>query len=57
MPKRGAEKDLNKDNADHEEADVCNSFEKVIFEPNSEPKEEPSTGFVRANDEEISRRR
>ncbi|KAG6860765.1 hypothetical protein C0995_007797 [Termitomyces sp. Mi166 len=40
MPKRGAEKDLNKDNADYEEED-----------------EEPSTGFVRANDEEISRRR
>ncbi|KAG5734464.1 Nucleoporin nup61 [Termitomyces sp. T112] len=40
MPKRGAEKDLNKDNADHDEAD-----------------EAPSTGFARANDEEISRRR
>ncbi|KAG6813371.1 hypothetical protein H0H92_011637 [Tricholoma furcatifolium] len=40
MPKRGAEKELNKDNAEiHEE------------------NEDPGTGFLRANDEELSKRR
>ncbi|KAG6920260.1 hypothetical protein DXG01_005029 [Tephrocybe rancida] len=40
MPKRGAENELNKDNADHEEED-----------------DEPTSGFVKAKDEDLVKRR
>ncbi|KAG6850956.1 hypothetical protein H0H93_005825 [Arthromyces matolae] len=53
MPKRGAEKDLNKDNADVDDEEVSLSSKGWSFSNQLKPpKVEPSTGFAKAQDED-----